>query len=97
MTESIVSPYWLDFQEYPATRIYALVDDPEGRMSLASTQGKACDANTIHASSDNIEALRDKIFVHIGPGKACSNLDGPSIFADDDVIEAGHRDMYALG
>ena len=97
MTESSVSPYWFVLKEYPATHISASVDDPEGRMSLASTQGKASDANTIHATADNIEALRDKIFVHIGPGKACPDLDGPGIFADDDVIEAGHRDMYTFG
>jgi hypothetical protein len=66
-------------------------------MSLASTQGKASDANTIHATADNIEALRNKVFVNIGPGKACPDLDSPGISADGDVIEAGHRDMYTLG
>jgi hypothetical protein len=73
------------------------MDDPEGELALASTKSKASDANTIHPSSDNIEALRDKICVHIGPGKARPDLDGPRIFADDGVIEAGHRDMYTWG
>jgi hypothetical protein len=66
-------------------------------MTLASTKGEASDANTIYATSDNIEAPRDKIRIHIGPGKACSNLNSPRIFADGDVIEPGHRDVYTLG
>jgi hypothetical protein len=63
-------------------------------LALASTKNKAGDANSIHASSGDTEALRDKICVHIGPGKACPDLDGPGIFVDGDIVEPGHRDMY---
>jgi hypothetical protein len=66
-------------------------------MALTSTKSKASDANTIRASSDNIEALGDEIFVHIGPRKARPNLDSLITFADDDVIEPGHRDVYTCG
>ena len=66
-------------------------------MTLASPKSKACDANTIHATSDNIEAPRNKVCVHIGPGKACPNFDSPRIFADGDVVESGHRDVYTWG
>jgi len=66
-------------------------------MALASAKSKASDANAIRATSDNIEALGDKISVHIGPRKARSNLDSLITFADDDVIEPGHRDVYTCG
>ena len=100
MTVSTVSPYSFVFQEYPATSIYASVStigEPEMGMSLASAESKASDANTVYATSSNTEALRDKICVHIGPGKAGPNLDSPRIFANSDVIEPGHRDLYAWG
>jgi hypothetical protein len=51
------------------------MDDLERGMALASTKGKASDADTIQATSDNIEPLGDKICVHISPGKACPDLD----------------------
>jgi hypothetical protein len=70
------------------------INEPE---RLASTKGEASDANAIYATSDNIETLRDKIRIHIGPGKACSDLDSPRIFTDGDVIEPGHRDVNTLG
>ena len=63
-------------------------------MTRAPTKSEAGDANTIYATSDNIEALGDKISVHIRPRKACPNLNSPRIFADDDVIEPSHRDVY---
>jgi hypothetical protein len=66
-------------------------------MALTSTKSKASDTNTIRASSDNIEALGDEISVHIGPQKARPNLDSLITFADDDVIEPGHRDVYTCG
>jgi hypothetical protein len=66
-------------------------------MALASTKSKASDANAIRATSDNIEALGDEISVHIGPRKARPNFDGLTTFADDDVIEPGHRDVYTCG
>ena len=95
----MVSPYSFDFQEYPVTRIYASVSsmEPERGITLASTKSKASDANTIQATSNNIEALGDKIRVHIGPGEACPNLDSLRMVADDDVIEPGHRDVYTWG
>jgi hypothetical protein len=65
--------------------------------ALASTESEASDANTIQATSDNIEAFGDKIFVHIGPRKARPNLDGPRVFTDDNVIEPGHRDVNPSG
>jgi hypothetical protein len=73
------------------------MDKLEIGMTLASTKSKAGDANTILATSDDIDALRDKICVYIGPGKAGSNLNGLGIVADDDVIESGHRDVYTPG
>ena len=66
-------------------------------MRLTSTKSKTSDANTIRPTSDNIEALWDEISVHIGPRKARPNLDGLITFTDDDVIEPGHRDVYACG
>jgi hypothetical protein len=65
-------------------------------MKLTSPKSKAGDANTIDATSDNIKALGDKIRIHIGPCEACSNLDSLRIFADCDVFEPGHRDVYTL-
>ena len=62
-----------------------------------SPKSKTGDANTIDATSDNIKAFRDKICIHISPGKACSNLNSLRIFAYCDVFEPGHRDVYALG
>ncbi len=64
------------------------------KITLASTKGEAGHANTIQATSDNIEALRDKIRVYIGPCKPCPDFDSLTIFADDDVIEPGHQDVY---
>jgi hypothetical protein len=98
--ESTVSPYSFVFQEYPATCIHASVpaiNGPESGTALASTEREASDANTVQATSDNIETLGDKISIHVGPGEARSNLDSPMIFADDDVIEPGHRDVYTWG
>jgi hypothetical protein len=66
-------------------------------MALASTKSKASDANTIQATSDDIDALWDKICVYIVPGKARPNLNGLGIVAYDDVIESGHRDVYTRG
>jgi hypothetical protein len=66
-------------------------------MALTSTKGKASDANTIQATSDNIEAVGDEISVHIGPRKARPNLDSLATFADGDVIEPGHRDVHTCG
>jgi hypothetical protein len=66
-------------------------------MALTSTKSKASDANTIRAAFDNIEALGDEISVHIDPRKARPNLNSLITFADDDVIEPGHRDVYAYG
>jgi hypothetical protein len=66
-------------------------------MTLASTMSKASDADTIQAASDDIDALRDKICVYIGPGKAGPNFNSLRIVADDDVIESGHRDVYTPG
>ena len=66
-------------------------------MVLTSAKSKASDANTIHTTSDNIEALGDEISVHIGPRKARPNFDSLVTFADDEVIEPGHRDVYACG
>jgi hypothetical protein len=66
----------------------------DGReIALASTESEASDADTIQATSDNIEALGDEIFVHIGPRKARPNLDSTTVFTDDNVIEPGHRDV----
>jgi hypothetical protein len=73
------------------------MDKLEIGMRLASTKSKASYANTIQATSDNIDALRDKICVYIGPGKAGPNLDSLRIVADYDVIESGHRDVYTRG
>jgi hypothetical protein len=64
---------------------------------LASNESEVSDANTVYATSSNTEALRDKICVHISPGKTCPDLDSPRIFANDDVIEPGHRDLYTWG
>jgi len=66
-------------------------------IALASTESKASDANTIQATSDNIEALGDEIFVQIGPREARPNLDSPTVFTDDNVIELGHRDVNPWG
>jgi hypothetical protein len=63
---------------------------PRGGIVLASTNSKASNTNTIQATSDNIEALRDKICVYIGPCKFCPDF-GLIIFANDDFIEPGHR------
>jgi hypothetical protein len=71
---------------------------PRGRgTALTPTKGKASDANTIQATSDNIEAVGNEISVHIGPRKARPNLDSLTTFADGDVIEPGHRDVYTCG
>jgi len=70
------------------------MNEPESGTALASTEREASDANTVQATSNNIETLGDKIFIHVGPGKARSNLDNPMIFADDDISEPGHRDVY---
>jgi hypothetical protein len=66
-------------------------------MALTSTKSNTSDANTIRATSDNIEALGDEISVHISPRKARPNLDSLTTFADGDVIEPGHRDVYTCG
>jgi len=73
------------------------MNEPEGGMGRTPSEGKASDASPVNASSDNIETLWDEIGVHIGPRKARSNLNSPIIFADDDVIESGHRDLYTSG
>jgi hypothetical protein len=73
------------------------MDDPEREMALASTKSKASDADTIKTTSYNIEALGNKICVHISPGKSRPNLNSERIFANDDVIEPGHRDVYTWG
>jgi hypothetical protein len=73
------------------------MNQPRKGIVLASTKSKASDTNTIQATSDNIEALRDKISVYIGPCKPCPNFDSLIIFADDDFIEPGHRDVYTWG
>jgi hypothetical protein len=59
-------------------------------MALTSSKSKASDANTIQATSENIEALGGEISVHVGPCKARPNLDSMTTFTDDDIIEPGH-------
>jgi hypothetical protein len=73
------------------------MDEREREMALASTKSKASDADTIQATSDNIETLGNKVCVHISPGKARPNLYSLRIFANDNVVEPRHRDMYTWG
>ena len=102
MTESTVSPYWFVFQEYPGTHIRFMLQllrrmNQKRGVTLTSTKSKACDTDTIQATSDNSEALRNKILVHIGPCKPCPDFDSLIIFTNDDVVEPGHRDVYTRG
>jgi hypothetical protein len=83
---------WCEHQSHSLSH-YMHIDDPEG-MAPGS---KASDADTIQAIFDNIEAPRDEIFVHIGPRKARSNLDSPTVFTDDNVIELNQRDVNSWG
>jgi hypothetical protein len=64
---------------------------------LASTKGQAGDANAIQATSDNIEALWDEVFIDIGPGKPCPDLDRPRVLMDGDLPEPRHGYVYAVG
>ena len=73
------------------------MDKLEIEMTLASTKSKASNANTIQATSDNIDALGDKICVYIGPGKTCPDFDSLGTVAHDDIIEPSHRNMYTWG
>ena len=43
------------------------MDKTERRMTLTFTKSKASNANTIYATSDNTEALGNKISVHTRP------------------------------
>ena len=92
-------PILICFPGISYTRIYASiprVDKPKRVITLASTKSKASDTNTIQATSDNIKALGNKICVYVGPCKPCPDFDG-FIFAEDDVIEPGHRDVDPSG
>jgi hypothetical protein len=73
------------------------MNQPRRGTVLASTKSKASNTNTIQATPDDVEALRDKICVYIGPCKPCPDFDGLIIFADNDFIEPGHRDVYTRG
>jgi hypothetical protein len=96
----MVSPYWLDFQEYPVKDIpMKSVRWVSWRREcqLASTKGQASDANAIQATSDNIEALWDEVIIDIGPGKPSPDLDRPRVFTDDNLLEPRHGYVYAAG
>jgi len=71
------------------------MDGPKRRVTLTSTKSKASNANAIQATSDNGETLGDKMCVYVGPCKPCPNFDSLIIFANYDVIEPGHRNVYA--
>jgi hypothetical protein len=66
-------------------------------IALASTKGKASHAYSGQATANNIEALGNKVRIHLGPGKPGANLDSSKVFMNDDVLEPGHRYVHAKG
>jgi hypothetical protein len=66
-------------------------------IELTSTKGQTSDTDTIQATSGNIEVLRGEVFIDIGPGKPCSNVDCSRIFMNDNFPESGHGYVDAFG
>jgi hypothetical protein len=66
-----------------------------GEVALTSTKGQASDTNPIQATSDNIEALGDKVPIDICPGQPCPNVDSHRVFMNDNIPESGHGYVYA--
>jgi len=64
-------------------------------VALTSTKGQASDTNAIQATSDNIEALGNKVIIDICPGQPCPNVDGHRVFMKENISESGHRYVYA--
>jgi hypothetical protein len=62
-----------------------------------STKGQASDTDAIQTTTGNIEAPRGEVFIDIGPGKPCSNVNRPRVFMNDNFPESGHGYVYAFG
>jgi hypothetical protein len=67
------------------------------RIELTSTKGQASNTNTIQATSGNIEAPGGYVFIDLGPGKPCSDVDRPRVFMNDNFLESGHGYGYPFG
>ena len=61
------------------------------------THGQASDTDAIQTTTGNIEAPRGEVFIDIGPGKPCSNVNRPRVFMNDNFPGSGHGYVYALG
>ena len=54
---------------------------------LTSAKRETGQANTINATTDNIQTFRHEVLINTGPGEACSDLDSLLILAENDFIE----------
>ena len=66
-------------------------------MALTPTKGQASDTNAIQATPGNIETPGGEVFIDIGPGKPCSNVDCSRVFMNNNFPESGHGYVYAFG
>jgi hypothetical protein len=64
---------------------------------VTSTKCETGEADRTTATSNNVDALGDRVLVDLRPGKSRANLHCPRVFVDDNVLKFGQRDVYTRG